>query len=754
MKKSILKKYFFISLTVVALYTTVIIFILSFFNYTKSTEETNYNNQIFLEESSQTIDNKLNVAVQYSSLITEKNSIQEYLNSTKKPLLFYPDIYDDIVSSLTSMDQMDLAIGIKKLSDNMIVSQDGYFLFTDYLGHLGIDPDFLDSSFFAEDRMNNIYFIEDKDKTNKDKTTFISKQYYPEIDQHLLVMITFPNESLLPQTNLVNNGDFSIIGDTVISHFPKNHSTPLNSDYLDAKKTPSEYYTDISILHTNTDNNVYSHPSLTFKNIQYIYSVKKSSFAPYLLNYLTASFFYLFPLLIVGGIIIYYSTKKSYNPIENILLSINKHNVNALPSTQELKQYSELDYILDNIDHMTIKNQELQKRMDDSLDALQNEFIVSVLYGDLSKADITSKLQELKMTELESGGTIVILSTEGISKEEEEFSENNLLIMRSKILRTIINLDNELFFIQFPLDYNKFCFIFSEKNRDTIYDQLSKMSSYVELELSIDLTFSMSAPVHSIFDFPVAFNEALLLNKKKYAYLDTQIILPTSLPIVHDDHYSYSLDNERFLMNAIIDNDRKKAEKNVDDILTKNLRQMDLDIVNIIKFKYIILNTIKRILNYYNKSFKEFSQQHSNAFKQLESSNDSQKVYVLLTEIFKHLYDTVMPQNNDSYNPLILNIIDYIKSNYTQDISLTDIAEQFNLTESYVSKLLTKKANIHFKPYINDLKISQAKKLLSEGGHNVSEVSNLVGYKNVNSFIRTFKKQEGITPGEFSKLRS
>lgn len=754
MKKSILKKYFFISLTVVALYTTVIIFILSFFNYTKSTEETNYNNQIFLEESSQTIDNKLNVAVQYSSLITEKNSIQEYLNSTKKPLLFYPDIYDDIVSSLTSMDQMDLAIGIKKLSDNMIVSQDGYFLFTDYLGHLGIDPDFLDSSFFAEDRMNNIYFIEDKDKTNKDKTTFISKQYYPEIDQHLLVMITFPNESLLPQTNLVNNGDFSIIGDTVISHFPKNHSNPLNSDYLDAKKTPSEYYTDISILHTNTDNDVYSHPSLTFKNIQYIYSVKKSSFAPYLLNYLTASFFYLFPLLIVGGIIIYYSTKKSYNPIENILLSINKHNVNALPNTQELKQYSEMDYILDNIDHMTIKNQELQKRMDDSLDALQNEFIVSVLYGDLSKADITSKLQELKMTELESGGTIVILSTEGISKEEEEFSENNLLIMRSKILRTIINLDSELFFIQFPLDYNKFCFIFSEKNRDTIYDQLSKISSYVELELSIDLTFSMSASVHSIFDFPVAFNEALLLNKKKYAYLDTQIILPTSLPIVHDDHYSYSLDNERFLMNAIIDNDRKKAEKNVDDILTKNLRQMDLDIVNIIKFKFIILNTIKRILNYYNKSFKEFSQQHSNAFKQLESSNDSQKVYVLLTEIFKHLYDTVMPQNNDSYNPLILNIIDYIKSNYTQDISLTDIAEQFNLTESYVSKLLTKKANIHFKPYINDLKISQAKKLLSEGGHNVSEVSNLVGYKNVNSFIRTFKKQEGITPGEFSKLRT
>src|SRR5690606_22535018 len=133
-----------------------IIFILSFFNYSKIIEETNYNNQIFLEESSEKIDHKLNVAVQYSSLITEKNSIQEYLNSTDNPLLFYPNIYDDIVSSLTSMDQMDLAIGIKKLSDNTIVSQDGYFQFTDYLDYIGIDPVFLDSSpFFSEDEMNN-----------------------------------------------------------------------------------------------------------------------------------------------------------------------------------------------------------------------------------------------------------------------------------------------------------------------------------------------------------------------------------------------------------------------------------------------------------------------------------------------------------------------------------------------------------------------------------------------------------------------
>ncbi|WP_425453861.1 hypothetical protein [Oceanobacillus arenosus] len=35
----------------------------------------------------------------------------------------------------------------------------------------------------------------------------------------------------------------------------------------------------------------------------------------------------------------------------------------------------------------------------------------------------------------------------------------------------------------------------------------------------------------------------------------------------------------------------------------------------------------------------------------------------------------------------------------------------------------------------------------------MNEVCSLVGYKNVNTFIRTFKQQEGIPPGEFSKFR-
>lgn len=757
MKKSILKKYFFISLTIVVLYTVLIIIIISTSNYNKSIEEKNYSNQIFLAETSESIDTKFNTALQYSTLIKEKISVQNYISSSENPLVFFPSIYDDIVNSLTTIDQMNLSIGIQKSFGPSIVSQDGYFLFDDYLKHIGIDSKTLNSSIFKEDTMNTIYFVKNKEKLDKNKTTFISKYYYPETNEYLLLFVTFPNESLLPVTTPnINDGTLSILDSDPISYFSKKDSIILDYEKFkvqDLDESKSPYYKDLSILNTKTNYNIYTHPSLTFKNIDFIYSVQKSTFIPYLFDSLSISFMYILPLLMIGCVVIYFSTKKSYNPIENILLSINTHKEISELDNYTPSKYNELDYILDNIDHIAIENQQLRKKVDDSLSSMQNDFIVSVMHKDLDEIEVISKLKELRLSELEAGGTIVILSAEGISREESAFSETNLLIMRSKIIRTIVKLDDTLFFLQFPLDYKTFCFVFSEKNSDVIYDQLSKISSYVEMELAIDLTFSVSKPVVSIFDFCSAFNEAIYLNKKKYAYLDTQIILPTSLPIIYDDNYSYSLDNERFLMNAVIDHHQKKAETIVENILVDNLFQMKLDEVNIIKLKYILLNTIKRILNYYNKSFKEFSEQYSDLFKSLEGNNP-EEVYSILTQIFDHLYNTVIPQAHKSLNPLIISIIEYIEANYTMDISLTDIADKFNLTEGYVSKLLTKNANIQFKTYINSLKIKQAKLLLMEGKNNVSEVSTLVGYKNVNSFIRIFKKLEGITPGEFSKIRS
>lgn len=80
-------------------------------------------------------------------------------------------------------------------------------------------------------------------------------------------------------------------------------------------------------------------------------------------------------------------------------------------------------------------------------------------------------------------------------------------------------------------------------------------------------------------------------------------------------------------------------------------------------------------------------------------------------------------------------------------MSLSLIAEQFGLHPTYVSKFFKQQSDTNVIDYINQYRIDIAKPMLQDAS--VQEVSERVGFLNANSFIRVFKKYEGITPGQY-----
>lgn len=116
------------------------------------------------------------------------------------------------------------------------------------------------------------------------------------------------------------------------------------------------------------------------------------------------------------------------------------------------------------------------------------------------------------------------------------------------------------------------------------------------------------------------------------------------------------------------------------------------------------------------------------------------------------LFDTLITQiettenNNGSKTD---EIIQFINSNYCNDLSLTDIAQQFHLSEAYLSRLIKERLSMSFKPYVNQLRVEKAKRLMSEQESSINEIASKVGFKNTNSFIRVFKQFEGTTPGTY-----
>lgn len=95
-------------------------------------------------------------------------------------------------------------------------------------------------------------------------------------------------------------------------------------------------------------------------------------------------------------------------------------------------------------------------------------------------------------------------------------------------------------------------------------------------------------------------------------------------------------------------------------------------------------------------------------------------------------------------------ILDYIKKNvFLPTLSLEQMGDEFGLSTYYISRFMTEQTGTNLKSYITGLRMEEAKRLLRETNLPLYEIVVQIGYLDVSSFIRKFKKEMGKTPGEY-----
>lgn len=101
----------------------------------------------------------------------------------------------------------------------------------------------------------------------------------------------------------------------------------------------------------------------------------------------------------------------------------------------------------------------------------------------------------------------------------------------------------------------------------------------------------------------------------------------------------------------------------------------------------------------------------------------------------------------ESDNLLIVRIQAYINENYgDQSLCLSRISDLFHISESYFSFLFKKTVGINFSTYLEQIRMAQAKHLLETTNIKIADLYVAVGYNNLTSFRRAFKKKYGIAP--------
>ncbi|RXJ87348.1 GlxA family transcriptional regulator [Arcobacter sp. CECT 8985] len=117
----------------------------------------------------------------------------------------------------------------------------------------------------------------------------------------------------------------------------------------------------------------------------------------------------------------------------------------------------------------------------------------------------------------------------------------------------------------------------------------------------------------------------------------------------------------------------------------------------------------------------------------------SQKSYKSFSTIF--LYD----------DKEIKNIIEWMKNNLNEQISVSLLAQKVNLTDKTFTRRFKKAINSSPIQYLKNLRVEKAKELLISTEKKLSEITLEIGYFDENSFRKLFKKQTSLNPKEYRK---
>ncbi|TVX96689.1 response regulator transcription factor [Cohnella terricola] len=115
----------------------------------------------------------------------------------------------------------------------------------------------------------------------------------------------------------------------------------------------------------------------------------------------------------------------------------------------------------------------------------------------------------------------------------------------------------------------------------------------------------------------------------------------------------------------------------------------------------------------------------------------------------------LLETTNSSFagNKEIEAIREYLNHHFHEDISFSTLSEKFHLSPQYISKKFKETYNTTVISYLTELKIEKAEALLANTNMPVAQIANQLGYDDENYFSKVFKKQTGMSPLRYRKVR-
>lgn len=648
------------------------------------------------------------------------------------------------------------SVNIIDKTNNKIIGSNGtvtfdYFFNNSHFGEIYNTEDFW-LNFNIDNNQMKILPIENINPGNIEIIPVVFFNIGGKISSNPLVVNLDKNKfsNFLSPYNVTDNSEIYIYNSTnneIIAS--SNNSSFVLSDinklFSNSSKEPlvtklnGKKYISINYTSTNFYNN----------QIEYILLIPSSDIQYLPLKNQIILFLFILTCILFGLLLCFIISSKIYAPIKelNSLFPNEKTDI-------ELDNINDMNILDSRIRCLISDNVNLKKDMNEILPSVCEKYILNILEQtdyDYNKLEpilnkynfsfnfnyFTTSIVKIKFSDE--------FFTTFTTKEQEIIRENIISIMK-----TTEKIDCQKFVLS--LSQNKFCIILnSNENNLTNYikNETLKLQeifngnkTYLSIYCGIGHTYKGLSGIHTswneaikIFSTLSDFNNNKICIYENISESTTGYSLTTS-----EDNYifNYLLSGNIYELTLIIKNIvSKNIENSISEASLKdlylNFYSIGLKVINLkeITPSFLMKDSYVDILRYVNTI----------------STND-------LASYINKFYKSICIYNQTNNPNIEINLKKlkkYIDSNYTKDIYLDSLAEEYNVNVKYMSKILKTTLGVPFKQYVTNLRILKSKELLNSTNDTIDNIALNVGFNSRNTFIRAFKLIEGITPTEYRK---
>ncbi|MFA9377070.1 MAG: AraC family transcriptional regulator [Lachnotalea sp.] len=213
--------------------------------------------------------------------------------------------------------------------------------------------------------------------------------------------------------------------------------------------------------------------------------------------------------------------------------------------------------------------------------------------------------------------------------------------------------------------------------------------------------------------------------------------------------YHYSYNSEKKILNYLNSGDIKSIKQELKGIINE-IRGMDnISCDNILFiFNQLAGATIKYMAEH-NLTTNMLTGSNTNVYSIIAEFDTLEEIEEYLSQLYQTIVEHSAEGNEINETRYWEQIIKYINEHYKEDIVFEDLSEKIGISYSYLRKLVKEETGKSLMDNVNILRIEEVKKLLLHSNLNISQIAIEVGYRNVQSINRFFKKYEGISPSDY-----